>query len=126
MLELCRDQGLGFTPFGPLCGGWLTGKYQQGAEYPNGSRMTLRPEPYLRFGTPSTFAAIDHLAETAADLGVSTAGLALAWLKHHPDVTAPIVGPRSPGQFAPIREALAVTLTQTQWSQVGDAFLAGR
>jgi aryl-alcohol dehydrogenase-like predicted oxidoreductase len=43
--KICRREGLGFTPFSPLAGGWLTGKYVSGAPYPDGSRMTLRPEP---------------------------------------------------------------------------------
>ena len=47
VLELCAREGLGFTPFSPLAGGWLTGKYKRDEEPPAGSRMTLRPEPYL-------------------------------------------------------------------------------
>ena len=43
VLPLCAERGLGFTPFGPLCGGWLTGKYRRGQAAPAGSRMTLRP-----------------------------------------------------------------------------------
>src|SRR6266850_1957371 len=49
VFPLCADQGLGFTAFGPLAGGWLTGKYQPDQPYPAGSRMTLRPEPYERY-----------------------------------------------------------------------------
>src|SRR6185436_18161462 len=44
MFPLCHEHGLGFAPFGPLAGGWLTGKYRRGEEPPPGSRMTLRPE----------------------------------------------------------------------------------
>ena len=29
VLPLCADQGLGFSPFSPLSGGWLTGKYRR-------------------------------------------------------------------------------------------------
>lgn len=122
MLALCRDQRLGFTPFSPLSGGWLTGKYRYDEEYPAGSRMTLRPEPYLRFWNEATFAAIDRLTETAADLGVSTAGLALAWLLRHPDVTASIVGPRRTEHFIPIREAGRLALTPPQWREIGRLF----
>ena len=39
-------QGLGFSPFSPLSGGWLTGKYRRDQAAPAGSRMTLRSEPY--------------------------------------------------------------------------------
>ena len=46
VLPLCAAHGLGFTPFSPLAGGWLTGKYRRGAPAPAGSRMTMRPEPY--------------------------------------------------------------------------------
>ena len=122
MLELCRDQGLGFTPFSPLCGGWLTGKYRYEDSYPDGSRMTLRPEPYLRFWTETTFSAIDRLAVVAADTGVSTAGLALAWLSNHPDITSSIVGPRRPDHFTPVEEAAGLSLTSAQWSEIGGFF----
>src|SRR5207302_8579375 len=29
VLPLCAEHGLGFTPFSPLAGGWLTGKYRE-------------------------------------------------------------------------------------------------
>ena len=44
VFPLCHEHGIGFTPFSPLAGGWLTGKYRRGEELPPGSRMTLRPE----------------------------------------------------------------------------------
>lgn len=122
VLDLCRRTQLGFTNFSPLCGGWLTGKYRFDEGYPEGSRMSKRPEPYLRFWNRETFDAIDHLGEMAADFGVSTAGLALAWLYRHPDVTSAIVGPRSLSHFAPIEEAVGLTLSEAQWLQVGSFF----
>lgn len=122
VLAVCRDQQLGFTPFSPLGGGWLTGKYRYDEEYPAGSRMTLRPEPYLRFWTETTFRAIDRLAEYAADLGVSSAGLALGWLYRHPDVTSSIVGPRRPEHLVPVQEATRLDLSPEQWSEIGGLF----
>ena len=44
VFPLCHEHGLGYTPFSPLAGGWLTGKYRRGEPPPAGSRMTLRPE----------------------------------------------------------------------------------
>jgi aryl-alcohol dehydrogenase-like predicted oxidoreductase len=110
-LAVCENHGLGFTPFGPLSGGWLTGKYDYDADYPEGSRMALRPEPYLRHWTRPVFDAIDLLKDMAADLGVSPAGLSFAWLMHHPHVTSPIIGPRRVDQFAPVEEALGLALS---------------
>ena len=122
VVAVCRDQGLGFTPFSPLQGGMLTGKYDFATDYPAGSRMTLRPEPYLRFWTEETFDRIDQLSKLASDAGVSTAGLALAWLRHHPDVTATVVGPRRPDHFRPVAEAVDLELSTTDWSAVGALF----
>src|SRR5262245_49903457 len=41
VLPLCAQHGIEFQVFSPLAGGWLTGKYASGADYPVGSRMTL-------------------------------------------------------------------------------------
>lgn len=121
-LELCRDQGLGFTPFSPLCGGWLTGKYTWQGGYPEGSRMTKRPEPYLRYWNQDTFDRLDRLSVLADQAGVSMAGMALGWLRHHPDVTSSIVGPRRSAHFDPIVEALSLELSETEWTEVGSIF----
>lgn len=122
MLDLCRDQGLGFTNFSPLCGGLLTGKYRFDADYPKGSRMTKRPEPYLRHWNEDTFARLDRLARVADDAGVSMAGLALGWLYNHPDVTSSILGPRRPSHFDPVEEALGLQLSESEWQEVGGIF----
>jgi len=122
LLVFCRDEGLGFTAYSPLCGGLLSGKYQYQGDYPAGSRMTMRPEPYSEFWNEATFHSIDRLAQRASDFGVSTAGLALAWLRHHPDVSASIVGPRRLEHFGPVEEALQLQLDSSQWDEVGRLF----
>ncbi len=114
VLPLCADQGLGYTPFSPLAGGLLTGKYQLGQEYPAGSRMTLRPEPYFRHWNEATFEGLERLRMEAQRRGVSMGGLALAWVMSHPLVTAPIIGPRKPEHFQPVREALELRLTNEE------------
>ena len=122
LLVFCRDEGLGFTPYSPLCGGLLSGKYQFHGDYPAGSRMTMRPEAYSGFWNEATFHSIDQLSQRASDLGVSTAGLALAWLRYHPDVSASIVGPRRLEHFGPVEEALQLQLDSSQWDEVGRLF----
>src|SRR5712675_2276756 len=49
LLPLCAGRDVAYLAFGPLAGGWLTGKYRRGEPFPAGSRMTQRPEPYRRF-----------------------------------------------------------------------------
>ena len=58
---LWADQGLGFTAFSPLAGGWLSGKYGAGAAYPAGSRMTLRPEGYQHLVSPAIWRSLPAL-----------------------------------------------------------------
>ena len=122
ILPLCRDQGLGYTPFSPLAGGFLTGKYDLAAGYPAGSRMSLRPEPYLNWWNEETFGKLDQFRQAAAAHDVSMAGLALGWLRHNPDITAPIIGPRRPAHFQPIREAIGLELDQSQYLAITQIF----
>ncbi len=124
MFPLCRDQGLGYTPFSPLAGGLLTGKYRLTDAYPEGSRMTLRPEPYLQHWNEATFAALHQFKLEAEQRGVSMAGLALAWVMSSPDVTAPIIGPRKPEHFTPVREALDIQLSGEERDRLASLFPA--
>jgi aryl-alcohol dehydrogenase-like predicted oxidoreductase len=97
--------------FGPLAGGWLTGKYRRGEPFPAGSRMTQRPEPYREFVSGPIFDALDRLAAIAADRGMSMGGLALAWLLADERVGQIVVGPGRPEHLAVVGEALRSPLT---------------
>jgi aryl-alcohol dehydrogenase-like predicted oxidoreductase len=114
VLPACVEHDLGFTPFSPLAGGWLTGKYRRDAQAPAGSRMTLRPEPYEHLRTDAVFDALEAL-EGMGD----PATLAIAWLLAQPVVTAVVVGPRRPEHLAP---ALAATESTVDPSAVAALF----
>ena len=123
VLPLCVKSGLGFTPFSPLAGGWLTGKYTRGAELPAGSRMTLRPEPYAQFvEDDAVWRGLDGLAAAAAARGTSQAALALAWLLADPRVTAVVVGPRRPEHLEPALLALERPATAGECEQLARVF----
>jgi aryl-alcohol dehydrogenase-like predicted oxidoreductase len=119
---VCREHGLGYTPFSPLAGGWLTGKYRRGEDPPPGSRMTLRPEPYEGYRSDAVFDALDGLEREAAERGVSMAGLALAWALAVPEVTAVVVGPGRTAHLAPVEEALALSLTPGEHGDLTELF----
>ena len=95
VFPLCHEHGLGYTPFSPLAGGWLTGKYRRGEPPPPGSRMTVRPEGSEGYWADATFDALEELEREAAERGVSMAGLAVAWLLRYPEITAVVVGPNT-------------------------------
>src|SRR5881397_4205134 len=67
MFPLCADQRVGFTAFSPLAGGWLTGKYRAAGTYPEGSRMTLRPEPYRHLERDEIFRGLAALSDRSEE-----------------------------------------------------------
>ncbi|HZD87869.1 MAG TPA: aldo/keto reductase [Gaiellaceae bacterium] len=121
VLPLCREHGIAFQAFGPLAGGWLTGKYRRGAPPPEGSRMTMRPESYEHFRAGRVFDALEEL-ERRGD----PATLALAWLLADPHVTV-VVGPRRPEHLRPALDARTTPLTPGEREALSDEFriLAG-
>jgi len=122
VLDSCAREGLGFTPFSPLAGGWLTGKYKRGEEAPAGSRMTLRPESYLQFQDDRVFDALEALEAQAAERGTTSSTLAFAWLLAHPHVTAVVVGPRRPEHLRPALDALELDLSPPEREQLTALF----
>jgi 1-deoxyxylulose-5-phosphate synthase len=109
VLPLCAANGLGFTPFSPLAGGWLTGKYRRDAPAPPGSRMTMRPEPYEHLRTAEVYAALDGLAARG-----DPATLALAWLLADQRIAGIVVGPRRPEHLAPPLAALELAVDRDE------------
>ena len=122
VFPLCHEHGLGYTPFSPLAGGWLTGKYRRGEPPPPGSRMTVRPEGSEGYWADATFDALEELEREAAERGVSMAGLSIAWLLRVPEVAAVVVGPNDVEQLAPVREALEIHLDEREWAEIERLF----
>jgi aryl-alcohol dehydrogenase-like predicted oxidoreductase len=122
LLPLCAERAVAYLAFGPLSGGWLTGKYRRGQPFPAGSRMTQRPEPYERLVSARTFAALEHLEALAHERGISMAGLSLAWLLSDERVGQVVVGPGRPEHLEPVREALAAPLSVAERDELDRAF----
>ena len=97
--RLYEDIGLGLTTWSPLASGLLTGKYRDGV--PAGSRATLESYGFLREGLTDgpRNAAVVRLGELAAELGVGTAQLAIAWVTKNPRVSSVITGASSLAQL---------------------------
>ena len=125
MFPLCADRGVGFTAFSPLAGGWLTGRYRAAGSYPEGSRMTLRPEPYRHLERDAVFAGLAALADEARARGVEMAALAIAWVLHHPRVDAAIIGPRNGNHLAAALASTAIDLTDEDARRLGSLFDTG-
>ena len=114
VLPLAARERMAVTPFSPTSGGLLTGKYRFGERPPAGSRVDLRPKPYQHLMNKRTFEAIDALRAAAAERGLDTGTLALAWVLSHPAVTSALIGPRTVEQFKPWLDAVDVHLTNDE------------
>ncbi len=97
--RLYDDIGLGLTTWSPLASGLLTGKYKHGM--PEGSRASLPSYASLRDGLidPQKNAAVALLEPIAAELGATTAQLALAWAARNPRVSTVITGASKAAQL---------------------------
>jgi aryl-alcohol dehydrogenase-like predicted oxidoreductase len=69
LIPLCAEHGIDYVPFGPLEGGWLAGKYRRGSAYPEGSRMTMRPEPYVHLVGDRVFVGLVPVEAVSAGAG---------------------------------------------------------
>ncbi|HEY2938128.1 MAG TPA: aldo/keto reductase [Gaiellaceae bacterium] len=122
VLPLCEAEGLGYTPFSPLAGGWLAGRYRRGETVPTGSRMALRPGPYAHLDREEVWRGLEAFRGRAAAYGVEMATLAFAWLLSDPRVTAVIVGPRRPEHLDPAVRALELGLSTAERAELASLF----
>jgi len=122
VLDVCVRDAIGYTPFSPLAGGWLTGKYRRDEEPPAGSRMTVRPEPYAHLQKDGTFDALEAFERHAEERGTTPAALAVAWLLAHPAVTAVVIGPRRPEHLAPPLAAVDLNLSPGERDSITELF----
>jgi aryl-alcohol dehydrogenase-like predicted oxidoreductase len=122
VLPLCAELGIAYTPFSPLAGGWLTGKYRRDEAVPAGSRMSVRPGPYAEYQTDSVFDGLDRLGDLARNRGTDTATLSIAWLLAQPHVSAVILGPRQAEHLEPAVRALDIHLSAAEADELAAVF----
>ena len=122
VFPLLRAHGLGYTPFSPLAGGWLTGKYRRGEQLPAGSRMTLRPEPYAGYTSDRVFTALEQFEREAAGRGVAMTALALAWALSLPELTGVVVGPGRAEHLEPAFAAMDIHLSPGDRDHLTEVF----
>ncbi|MYC64103.1 MAG: aldo/keto reductase [Caldilineaceae bacterium SB0661_bin_34] len=108
LLPMAQNYGVAILPWSPLAGGLLAGKYKRGKDAPEGSRYALRPRPER---TPEgIYDVIEGLDPLAANKGCTVAQFALAWAMGQPNITSPIIGPRTLEQLEDNLGALQVSL----------------
>jgi aryl-alcohol dehydrogenase-like predicted oxidoreductase len=94
LLPYCTASNVGFLPYFPLAGGWLSGKYAPGAAPKAGARSMIGP---LQKDERAR-AILERLTAFARERGRSVLELAFAWLLAHPAVSSVIAGATTPEQ----------------------------
>ncbi len=127
LIQVCRNEGLGVIPWGPLKGGWLSGRYYRGMEGPPaGSRVEQAEkkgwwESWKNMNTESTWRTLDALHDVAKEVGRPPAQVAIRWLLQRPGVTAPIIGVRKMEHLEDELGALEWTLSEEHMQKLLDA-----
>jgi aryl-alcohol dehydrogenase-like predicted oxidoreductase len=125
ILPCLRELGIGFVPFAPLGRGFLTGTARRAEEFPEGdSRRTS--DPRLQ---GENFDANVRLAKTlagyAAQIGVTPAQLALAWLLSRGNDIVPIPGTRRVSRLEENLSAASLHIDAAMAKALDTHFFAG-
>src|ERR1700735_3388498 len=122
MIPQCIDQGVGVIPWSPLARGFLAGTRTR-----DGERHTTRSgtDPFgdALYKMDADFDVVDRCGEIAAERGVRSAQVALAWLLHRPGVTAPIVGATKLGHLEDALAAEELTLSATEMERLEEPYI---
>ena len=115
LVPMAEELGLGITPWSPLKGGILTGKYDR----KNASKEEPgRGEWITRFFTEKNFDIVDVVCEIAKEADTTPSRVALAWLEQKPGVVSSIFGARTMKQLDDNIAALEVKLSETQLARL--------
>ncbi|WP_341211476.1 aldo/keto reductase [uncultured Limimaricola sp.] len=114
--DLLESEGLGLVPWGPLGGGFLSGKYTSSDRAPRSEGRVAEAntdyeESWERRATTRNWAIIAEVERIATAHGASVPQVALAWLLRRPSVASVILGARTMGQFENNLGALGLALS---------------
>lgn len=91
VIPYCAAHGVGFVPYFPLAGGFLTGKYRRGQPAPKGTRG--ESSAYVQgYMTDANYDKVEKLEAWAQVRGHSLSELAEVWLLAQPAVCSVISG----------------------------------
>lgn len=120
LIPMARHLGMGVTPWSPLAGGILTGKYTRDTK-------PSKDEAARDWSTPTErdYDIIDALIEIAKETTVNgnaatPAQVALKWVQDRPGVTSTIIGARTMPQLSANLDALEVTLSTAHTARLDE------
>ena len=119
IFPMARSEGLGVASYSPLGGGLLTGKYGS-RKSPAEGRLSTNAMYATRYAAETYHGVAERFCAYADRTGVSPVTLAIAWVKAHPTVSAPIIGARNLEQLEPALAAGGYEMSGEQWREISD------
>lgn len=116
-LPAAHECGLGITPWSPLAGGFLAGKYSSTDADATGQGRLSGSNPFSEKFTKFTdrnWRILDTLRTVAAQVDRPLAQVALAWVSAQPGITSPILGASKLEQLHDNLSSLDIRLTPEQ------------
>ena len=124
VVPTCEELGLGQIVWSPIAQGVLTGKYKPGQPLPEGSRATDEnggANMISRWLNDAVLEAVAGLEPIAADVGLTMAQLAVAWVLQNSNVSAAIIGASRPEQVTDNAKASGVELDADTLAAIDEA-----
>ena len=122
--DLSLTEGVGLTPWSPLGGGFLSGKYKRD-EKPSAGRIAVtgetNEESWERRNTEQNWRVLEVVEEVAEAHGASVAQVALAWVRQREEVSSVILGVRTMAQLEDNLGAADLTLADEDVTKLDEA-----
>jgi aryl-alcohol dehydrogenase-like predicted oxidoreductase len=115
LIPMAKQFDLAVTPWAPLAGGALTGKYI----LPNSEEGRVKEDSKRRSEWANKIVKV--LVDEAKQIGVSPAQLALKWVMEQGDLIIPIVGARKVNQLEDSLKAIEVEIPTETMQKLNEA-----
>lgn len=129
VLPCAKEHGVGLTPWSPLGGGWLTGKYASDSRPAGETRLGEDPnrgvEAYDNRNTERTRSILDLVRKIAEQNDRPMSHVALAWLAARPSVSSILLGARNVAQLDANLDAIDLRLSNEELHALTDASASG-
>ncbi len=129
VLPCALAEGVAVTPWSPLGGGWLTGKYARDERPTGATRLGEDPnrgvEAYDTRNTEATWRVLDAVSAVAERHGRPMTHVAIAWLLTRPGVASVLLGARTTAQLTDVLGSISLALTDEDLAELGHASAPG-
>jgi aryl-alcohol dehydrogenase-like predicted oxidoreductase len=130
VLPTCLRHGIGVMSYGPIAGGWLSGKYRKGQNVtgPGSAARGQRFPGAFDATNPANarkLEAADVLGALADETGITLIQMAVAFVVRHPAVSSAIVGPRTMEHLDGYLEADGIELSEDVLDRIDEIVTPG-